>query len=197
MRLRVISGEFGGRFIKTPDSKFTRPTTDKVKQSLFNYLANYYDLEDAVVADIYSGSGSLGFEMLSRGAREVHFVEKNYPVVKVLTENINSLGVAARVKLHKMTATTFTATTSHKFDMILADPPFYEFDIWDVVANIMKRNLLKEDGLLLIERSIQTAEKDVENFGVEPFRRIGDTLLYSFTNPPEEPETAKDPTPSS
>ncbi len=189
MRLRVISGELGGRFIKTPDSKFTRPTTDKVKQSLFNYLANYFDLEDAVVADIYSGSGSLGFEMLSRGAREVHFVEKNYPVQKVLIENINSLGVAERVKVHKMAATTFTSTTSLKFDMILADPPFFEFDVWDVVSNILKRKLLKPEGLLLIERSIQTAEKDSENFGVEPLRRIGDTLLYLFSNPVEEETT--------
>lgn len=186
MRLRIISGEFGGRFIKTPDAKFTRPTTDKVKQSLFNYLANYYDLEDATVADIYSGSGSLGFEMLSRGAATVHFVEKNFPVQKVLLENINLLGVADRVKVHKMTATTFASSTSLKFDMILADPPFYEFDVWDVVSNILRRNLLKPGGVMLIERSIQTAEKDAENFGREPFKRIGDTLLYSFSAPDKD-----------
>lgn len=180
MRLRIISGEFGGRFIKTPDSKYTRPTTDKVKQSVFNYLANFYDFDGAVVADIYSGSGSLGFEMLSRGAKEVHFVEKNYPVVKVLSENIASLGVEKSTSIHKMSAVSFTATTALKFDVIIADPPFYEFDIHQVVKNIINRGLVNEGGLFLLERSIQTLEKDTAAFGIEPFKRIGDTCLFSF-----------------
>jgi 16S rRNA (guanine966-N2)-methyltransferase len=180
VRLRIISGELGGRFVKTPDSKFTRPTTDKVKQSLFNYLNNFFDFEGAVVADIYSGSGSLGFEMLSRGAEMVHFVEKNFPVLKILTENIQSLKVENRVKLHKMKAVTFSATTSTKFDIILADPPFFQDDIYEVTKNILKKEILKPGGIMIIERSIQTLKEDVENLGLEPFRRIGDTCLYQF-----------------
>lgn len=182
MRLRIISGEFGGRFIKTPDSKFTRPTTDKVKQSVFNYLANFFDFEDAIAADIYSGSGSLGFEMLSRGAEKVHFVEKNFPVVKILTENIQSLDVEKRVKLHKMKAVTFTATTNLQFDFIFADPPFYEYDVYDVVKNIRKRELLKPGGIFMLERSIQTLEEDKNNMGMEPIKRLGDTCLYQIIN---------------
>ncbi|KAB2909242.1 MAG: 16S rRNA (guanine(966)-N(2))-methyltransferase RsmD [Ignavibacteriales bacterium] len=182
MRLRIISGELGGRFIKTPDSKFTRPTTDKVKQSLFNWLTNYFDLEGIVAADLYAGSGSLGFELLSRGAAMVHFVEKNYPVQKVLLENIASLKVEDRTKVHKMSAVTFASTTEHTFDIILADPPFFEFDVHAMVKKVSERKLLKEGGIMVIERSIQTTESDTENFGQEPFRRLGDTLLYTFEN---------------
>lgn len=182
MRLRIISGEFGGRFIKTPDPKFTRPTTDKVKQSVFNYLSNIFDFEGAIAADIYSGSGSLGFEMLSRGAEKVHFVEKNFPVVKVLAENIQSLDVEKRVKLHKMKAVTFAATTNLQFDFIFADPPFYEYDVYDVVKNIRKRDLLKQGGIFMLERSIQTLEDDKLNMGIEPIRRLGDTCLYQIIN---------------
>lgn len=182
MRLRIISGELGGRFIKTPDSKYTRPTTDKVKQSVFNYLSNFFDFEDAVVADIYSGSGSLGFEMLSRGAAQVHFVEKNFPVVKVLAENIQSLKVEERVKLHKMKAVSFTSSTNLQFDLILADPPFYEYDIYEVVKNIRRRGLLKPDGIFILERSIQTLEDDKINLELEPIKRLGDTCLYQFIN---------------
>jgi 16S rRNA (guanine966-N2)-methyltransferase len=182
MRLRIISGEFGGRFIKTPDSKFTRPTTDKVKQSVFNYLSNFFDFEDAIAADIYAGSGSLGFEMLSRGAEKVHFVEKNFPVVKILTENIQSLDVEKRVKLHKMKAVTFTATTNLQFDFIFADPPFYEYDVYDVVKNIRKRKLLKPGGIFMLERSIQTLEDDKKNMEMEPIKRLGDTCLYQIIN---------------
>ncbi|GAB1349619.1 16S rRNA (guanine(966)-N(2))-methyltransferase RsmD [Ignavibacteriales bacterium] len=191
MRLRIISGELGGRFVKTPDSKYTRPTTDKVKQSIFNYLSNFYDFQDSVVADIYSGSGSLGFEMLSRGAKEVHFVEKNFPVIKVLSENITSLGVEKLVKIHKMSAVTFSANIGIKFDIIMADPPFFNYDIHQVVKNILRRGLLNDGGIFLLERSIQTLEKDSEAFGITPFKRLGDTCLYSFETASEEKTEAE------
>lgn len=139
-------------------------------------------LEIAIAANIYSGSGSLGFEMLSRGAKKVHFVEKNFPVVKILTENIQSLDVEKRVKLHKMKAVTFAATTNLQFDFIFANPPFYEYDIYEVVKNIRKRELLKPGGVFMLERSIQTLEDDKTNLGMEPIKRLGDTCLYQIIN---------------
>ncbi len=92
MRMRIISGEFKGRLIKVPDSKLIRPTTDRVRETLFNLLNNRIDFQGIKVLDLYAGSGSLGLECLSRGAEEIHFVEKNYPIYKNLQENIDSLG---------------------------------------------------------------------------------------------------------
>jgi 16S rRNA (guanine966-N2)-methyltransferase len=96
--MRIISGRFGGRTIKFPNSKLVRPTTDKVKESLFNYLVNSMEFDGIKVCDIYAGSGSLGLEALSRGAGEVHFVEKDFHVSKTLEANIESLGQKKNVK---------------------------------------------------------------------------------------------------
>lgn len=179
--MRIISGQFRGRPIKVPKSKLVRPTTDRNKESLFNYLNNLIDFEDIKVCDIYAGSGALGLESLSRGAGEVHFVEKNFVIYKTLLENINTLGVEDSTKIFKMEAVKFTTISEHEqYDLIIADPPFFKDDVHTVLNNLLERNYLKENGLLIIERSVQTREKDIEHFKTEPFKRMGDSLFYQF-----------------
>jgi len=181
--MRIISGEFRGRNIKTPSPKFTRPTTDKVKGSIFNYLHNIIDLNDINVCDIYSGSGSLGLEALSRGAAMVHFVEKNFQVYKVLNENITLLKVKDRTRIFKMEAVRFSSLKNHEsYDLILADPPFFKNDIHKVVDNLLTSNYLNAGGLLLIERSVQTENEDKAAFKMEPYKKLGDSLIYQFVN---------------
>lgn len=179
--MRIISGKFRGRTIKTPSSKYTRPTTDRVKESLFNYLTNFFDFDNISVCDIYAGSGSLGLESLSRGAGEVHFVEKNFPVVKVLNQNINSCKVEDKTRIYKMTAVKFSSLTEHSiYNLIFADPPFFKDDIHKVVNQLLENNFLLPEGLLIVERSVQTKNNDIENFETEPFKQIGDSLIYQF-----------------
>lgn len=177
--MRIITGKLKGRTVTMPKSDKVRPTTDKVKESLFNFLQNYIDLEDILVCDIYAGSGSLGLEALSRGAKEVHFVEKNFPVYKNLINTIENFRVADECRVFKMTAVTFSKNETHeKYDLILADPPFFQDDIHEVVDNILKNEFLADDGLMMIERSVQTRQKDIEAFGKEPFKKLGDSLIY-------------------
>lgn len=179
--MRIISGQFKGRTIKVPKSKLVRPTTDRNKESLFNYLNNIINFEGIKVCDIYAGSGALGLEALSRGAAEVHFVEKNFVIYKTLQENIKTFGVETVTKIFKMEAVKFTTISQHEqYDLILADPPFFKDDIHKALENLLERNYLKEDGLIIIERSIQTKEKDTEHFKCEPFKRMGDSLFYKF-----------------
>lgn len=167
--------------IFAPDSKHTRPTTDRTRESMFNILNNYIDFDGILALDIYAGSGALGFEMLSRGAREVHFIEKQYQVYKNLAKNVSQLDVKNRCSIFKTHATSFTSQETHqKYDLIIADPPFFKYDIHQVTENILKNEFLTEEGILLIERSIQTQKEDTEAFQKEPFRRMGDTLLYMF-----------------
>lgn len=181
--MRIISGKYGGRTIKFPNSKLVRPTTDKVKESLFNYLVHSIDLEGITACDIYAGSGSLGLEALSRGASEVHFVEKDFHVSKTLENNIEALGAKDECKIFRMDVIKFSKMSAHdRYDLILADPPFFKDDIHTVTKNILENNFLKENGVFLIERSIQTKQKDIENFGCEPFKKIGDSLIYQFIN---------------
>lgn len=181
--MRIIAGSLKGRKVKFPQSKLVRPTTDRVKETLFNILSNQIDFNKITACDLYAGSGSLGLETISRGASEVHFVEKNFQVYKVLIQNIASLDVEECCKVFKMDAVKFTTISSHvKYDLILADPPFFKDDIHLVVDNLLKRDYLSEDGMIIIERSIQTKEKDEEAFKIEAFKRIGDSLIYKIKN---------------
>lgn len=180
--MRIISGKFGGRTIKFPNSKLVRPTTDKVKESLFNYLVHSIDFDGIKICDIYAGSGSLGLEALSRGAALVHFVEKDFHVAKTLEANIQSLDAQDECKIFKMEAVKFSKISEHDiYDLILADPPFFKDDVHMLVDNLLERNYLSENGIMLIERSIQTQEKDIKHFQRKPYKRIGDSLIYQFS----------------
>lgn len=177
--MRIIAGKFKGRLIKSPNSKYTRPMTDRVRVSLFDILTNKIYFNGIKVLDLYSGSGSLGLECLSRGAEEVHFVEMNLAIVRNLEKNIHSLNVEAQCKIFKMEALKFSRVKDHqKYDLIFADPPFFNDDIYEVVGNLITNNFLIEGGLIIVQRSIQTKEKDKLHFEVEPFKILGDSCLY-------------------
>lgn len=179
MKMRIISGEFGGRLIDVPQSKFIRPTTDRVRETLFNILNNMIDFEGIRVLDIYAGSGSLGLECLSRGAGSVDFVEKNFVIYKTLEKNIKSLSAGDACRIFKTDAVSLSsAKRDLKYDLILADPPFFKDDIYVVVNNLFENNFLGENGLMVIERSKQTRAVDEGNFMAEEVRVVGDAWLY-------------------
>lgn len=181
MKLRIISGLFKGRLINVPVSDLIRPTTDRVRETLFNLLNNKIDFEGIKVLDLYSGSGSLGLECISRGAESVTFVEKNFKIYKNLLQNISLLNVEKQSLVIKADAKDFTKKKSDvKYDLIIADPPFFKYDIYEVVDNIRKNLYLKENAFMIIERSIQTKEKDSLNFGLESFKVIGDACIYQI-----------------
>ncbi|MHC1737001.1 MAG: 16S rRNA (guanine(966)-N(2))-methyltransferase RsmD [Ignavibacteriaceae bacterium] len=180
MKLRIISGEFKGRYIKAPDSDATRPMTDRVRETLFNILNNIIDLDGATALDIFSGSGAIGMECISRGAEYACFVEKNQRVKSNLDGNILSLGIENRTYVYNMDVIRFLETTEKNFDIIIADPPFFDFSIHRGVKVVMDRGLLNEGGLMVVERSVQTKKEDVSEFGKEPNKKIGDALIYFF-----------------
>lgn len=185
--MRIVAGRLRGRVVKMPKSDLVRPTTEKVKESLFNYLNNYMGFDELKVCDIYAGSGSLGLEALSRGASEVHFVEKNYAVYKNLENTFKVLNVEKECKIFKMTAVAFSKRESNvRYDLILADPPFFHNDVHEMVENIIKNNILTDEGVMIIERSIQTQDEDVKAFGRDPIKRMGDSLIYQWDNEEEQ-----------
>ncbi len=181
MRLRIISGELRGRLIEAPQSDLTRPTTERVRESIFNSLTNKISFNSISVLDLYSGSGSLGFEAISRGAASVIFTEKNFVPGKALAQNIEKLGLKDVCSIRKQSAIAFVKSwTGEPFDLILADPPFFAYDVYEVVNAIQTRKLIAPGGIMIIERSIQTKEKDEAAFQIEPYRQLGDTCLYEF-----------------
>ena len=181
MRLRIISGELKGRLINVPKSNLIRPTTDRVRETMFNLLSNKINFDNVKVLDLYAGSGSLGLECLSRGASEVHFVEKNLKIYNNLINNIKSLDVEKYCHVYKTSAEKFSQSPiDNSFDLILADPPFFQYDIYQVTQNIITNNYLRKDSFIVVERSVQTKEKDMRHFDTKPFKIIGDTCLYKI-----------------
>ncbi len=179
--MRIIAGKYKGRIISSPNSKYIRPMTDRVRVTLFDKLSNMIDFEGIKVLDLYSGTGSIGLEALSRGASEVHFVEQDFSIYKNLVKNIESLEVESQTKIFKMEASKHSRLTEHfKYNLILADPPFFKDDIYEVVKNLLVNNFLEEDGKIIVQRSIRTQKKDKLHFEVEPFKVVGDSCLYQF-----------------
>jgi 16S rRNA (guanine966-N2)-methyltransferase len=126
--MRVIAGEFGGRRLLAPHGTTTRPTTDKVRQAVFNSLGSMGVIEGAVVADLYAGSGALGIEALSRGAERCIFVERDRDALHALRANIDALDIADRTAVH-VTDVMAWVPAMRGVDIAFIDPP-YAFDAW-------------------------------------------------------------------
>lgn len=179
--MRIISGKFKSRMINVPDSKLIRPMTDRVRETLFNMLNNNIDFENIKVLDLYSGSGALGLECISRGAGKVHFVEKDFAIYNNLLKNINSLNAQEICIVHKSEALKFVNSFEEReFDLVLADPPFFKDDIYKVVESVLINKYLSAEGIMIVERSIQTKEKDIQHFKIEPFKITGDACLFEI-----------------
>ena len=133
--MRVISGEFGGRLLVAPDGLTTRPTTDKVRQAVFNSLGSMGVLDGAVVADLYAGSGALGLEAISRGAERAIFVERDRSALVALRQNIQSLGVGEQCAVHAVDVLAWVPAM-RGVDIAFIDPP-YGFSGWDALLAVL------------------------------------------------------------
>lgn len=148
--MRVIAGIAKGRKISSGDIKGTRPTLDRVKESLFNILG--YPLDGLDFLDLFSGTGNLGIEAISRGADKVVFVDENIKCYNLIKNNISMLGFEEKSEIIKADAISFLKKTNKKFDIILMDPPYDDVDIIvKTIEIVSENNLLKKNGLLIIE----------------------------------------------
>ena len=138
--MRVIAGEFGGRRLVAPEGNTTRPTTDKVRQAVFNSLASMGVVEGAVVADLYAGSGALGIEALSRGAAKCTFVERDRNALHALRENIATLKIDDRCTVYATDVMAWVPAM-RGVDIALIDPP-YDFDGWHQLLDKLDAGLV-------------------------------------------------------
>lgn len=138
--MRVIAGEFGGRRLQTAAGFTTRPTTDKVRQAMFNSLDSSGVLDDAVVLDLYAGSGALGIEALSRGAAKCTFVERDRSALLALRANIELLQLGDRATVVGTDVLAW-APSARNIDLVFADPP-YDFEGWDRLLSLLQAPLV-------------------------------------------------------
>jgi 16S rRNA (guanine966-N2)-methyltransferase len=151
--LRIIGGGWRGRRVHFPDSPGLRPTPDRVRETLFNWLQ--FSVAGTRCLDLFAGSGALGFEALSRGAREVVFVDEATPVVESLREELERLDGAARARVLQTTAACYLGQPGEPFDVIFLDPPFAQNALAEPIALIEAGGLIKPGGWVYLESECQ------------------------------------------
>ena len=151
--MRIISGSKKSILINVPKNLPVRPTTDKVKESLFNILENRYDFDNCSVLDVFSGTGNLSYEFSSRGCLEIDSIDNNQLCINFINKRSNELNL--KIKGIKIDYRIFFKKNIKKYDIIFADPP-YKFsyqEYIELIKLIEENNALKGEGTLIIEHS--------------------------------------------
>lgn len=180
MQLRIVGGSHRGRRFYAPESLPVRPTTDFAKESLFNILENTYDFEEVEVLDLFSGTGNISFEFSSRGTPSITAVEQNFRCVEYMKKTVENFQLE-NIKIIKGNAFTFLKNAEKKYDLIFADPPYDHKDITNIPLIVLERDLLKPDGLLIVEHGPRT------NFPTQVVseKRTYGNCNFSFFKKPE------------
>ena len=175
--MRIIAGEQKGHAIFAPKGLETRPTSDRVRENVFNIVAPW--VEGARVLDLYAGSGAMGLEALSRGATSAVFVEAEPPAIRAIERNLEKLGLtgARVVRLDASTGLAQEAASGRKYDLVLADPPYSMTD-FDALARYLPL-VLSEDGLVVLESAAKT-EPELAGLAVRSTRKYGSTRVTVF-----------------
>jgi 16S rRNA (guanine(966)-N(2))-methyltransferase RsmD len=183
--MRVISGTCRGMRLMAPPGKSTRPTSDRVKEALFNIISSRFSFDNARGLDICAGTGSLGIEVLSRGATSCSFVEDDRKVLGFLEKNISDPRLKALSEIFAMDAIkalSLFARSGRKYDMVLFDPP-YDSDLYfSVPAALSSLGLLASNALFVAECSMRNILPEAFGQLIKFDRRVyGDTALEFFT----------------
>jgi len=148
--LRIIAGKYKRRTLRSVPGNTARPTTDFMKETIFNTIP---DCEGVDFLDLYSGSGSIGLEAISRGARRVVMVEFAHKSISTIINNIDTLGCREQCRLVRKKVIPFVKKCEDQFDFIFLDPPYNKKLINSTLAEIFEANLLRENGIIIAEHS--------------------------------------------
>lgn len=179
--VRVISGSARGLKLNTPGDDRVRPTTDRVKESMFNIVQDW--VYDSQVLDLFAGSGALGIEALSRGASQAVFCDNSLDSIKIIKSNIEKARVADRSQIvsgdFKRCLRDMEAK-NQSFDMIFVDPPYYEGLFEEVLDTIRSCKILKKGGIVIVEHDAKKPIGQVEGLEVYKEKKYGITMLTFY-----------------
>jgi 16S rRNA (guanine966-N2)-methyltransferase len=161
--VRIISGTFGGRLLHPPRNLPVRPTTDFAKTALFNILTNRMDLEEANVLDLCCGTGSISFECISRGAKNVIAIDTHANCVKFVSDTAKLMNIS-NLKAFKADIFKFIESEKNTYDLIFADPPYDVTWIGEINPAVFQHKLLAANGILIIEHGAKTTLSNAPNF---------------------------------
>ncbi len=178
--MRIISGKFGGRRVSPPTRMpHTRPTTDIAKEGLFNILQNNIDFEGLKTLDLFGGTGSISYELASRGATDQTIVEKDPAMFEFIQKTALSFGLE-KAKVVRMDVFKYIDACTDQFDFIFAGPPYGLETIDELPRKIVEKGLLKQGGMFVLEHTPRNNYEGYTQFVQE--RNYGTTLFSFFIN---------------
>lgn len=176
--MRVITGTAGGTNLKAPDGLLTRPTADKVKQALFNTIQ--FEIVGDVL-DLFAGSGQLGIEALSRGAKSAIFVDARKESIAVIRENLKRTHLEGKSQVFQSDYENFLKRCKKKFHLIFLDPPYAEKYLENSIKLISEIDILEENGIIITERPIDKSfEDEFEGLARSKDYQYGKTIITLF-----------------
>lgn len=177
--MRVITGSARGVQLKTPEGMVTRPTTDRVKEAMFSII--HFDIPGAAVLDLFGGTGQLGIEALSRGAKSAVFVDAGEPACRLIKENLKRCRMEQQGRVVRSDYLDFLSRSKEQFDIILLDPPYAEVFLENALKRITEIDILRTNGIIVAERPLGK-ELPWEFEGYERSRdyKYGKTLLTIY-----------------
>ncbi len=173
--MRVISGFAGGRKLISPKGEDTRPTSDKVREAVFNILGN--KVQDAVVLDLFAGSGAMGIEALSRNAKTAVFVDINHTALLAVKKNLENTGLLQSSVVKNGNSLSFLKKTEILYDIIFIDPPYNSGLYEPSLKIISEKGLLSRGGLVVLESSNVIPHDAMHGFKTITDRKYGSTFI--------------------
>lgn len=175
--MRVISGKYKGKKLIGFDIDGTRPTMDRIKESLFGMIQN--NLRDSVILDLFAGSGSLGIEAISNGANMCYFVDKEQELIKIIKQNISNMNEKINLlKSDYSSALKQFKSDNIKFDIVFLDPPYKMNLINDCLNKIYEYKLLNENGIIVCEYENESVNND--NFELLKYKKYGNKKVSIY-----------------
>ena len=172
--IRITGGENRSRLLETPNTTLTKPTMDKVRAAVFNALGDA--VKGAKVLDLFAGSGSYGFEALSRGAKEATFVDSSFDAIKAIKKNAANLN-RENVEILNNDVLRFLSQNSKDFDIIFADPP-YKLDVYEtMVKMLIERDIVRSGGIIVLESERELNIDEIQFRSVR-FYKYGLAKIY-------------------
>ena len=177
--MRVISGKARGINLKTPDGQMTRPTADRVKEALFSII--HFDLPGAVVLDLFGGTGQLGIEALSRGAKKAVFVDAGEAACKLIRENLKRTKMEQDAQVVRADYLVYLGRCHERYDIIFLDPPYAEVFLENAIKRITEIDILQSGGIIVAERPVgKDLALDFPGFSRSKDYKYGNTLLTLY-----------------
>ncbi|MEV0946235.1 16S rRNA (guanine(966)-N(2))-methyltransferase RsmD [Rhodococcus sp. NPDC049939] len=180
---RIIAGQAGGRRLAVPPSG-TRPTSDRVREALFSALDSRMDFDGVAVLDLYAGSGALGLEALSRGARLVTLVESDPKAVGVIKKNVAAVGLPGAEVRRASAASVVAATADRPYDLVMADPPYAvgEEVVRGVLEHLLSYGWVADGSIVVLERSSRSPDTSwPDGFAPLKAKKYGETRIELAT----------------